>query len=137
VGAWAQAGTLGYVVGRDALPGAVAAKYRTPWVGYHWITPWVKYGDVVMAPKFPARQIPAYGPYTVAPGYPDVFLPDAARRDAAVREYFAADTSSSGRRAIVREYGVRWVVGTATSSEPWLRSVANGPSGQVLYEVQG
>ncbi|MEU6090688.1 hypothetical protein ABZ865_28545 [Streptomyces sp. NPDC047085] len=135
VGAWAQAGTLGYVVGRDALPGAVAAKYRTPWVGYHWITPWVKYGDVVMAPKFPARQIPAYGAYTVAPGYPDVFLPDAARRDAAVREYFAADTSSSGRRAIVREYGVRWVVGG--SAEPWLRKVAGGPGGQVLYEVQG
>ncbi|MGW0998113.1 hypothetical protein ACWD5V_33515 [Streptomyces sp. NPDC002523] len=134
VGAWTQAGTLGYAVGREALPGAVAAKYRTPWVGYHWITPWVKYGDVVMARTFPSRQIPAYGPYTVAPGYPDVFLPDASRRDAAVRQYFAAGTSSSGRRAIVREYGVRWVVGG--SAEPWLHRVADGPSGQVLYEVR-
>lgn len=135
VGAWAQAGTLGYVVGRDALPGAVAAKYRTPWVGYQWITPWVKYGDVVMARTFPSRQIPAYGPYTVAPGYPDVFLPDAGRRDAAVTRYFAAGTSAEGRRTILREYGVRWVVGGRSSAEPWLRQVATGPGEQVLYEV--
>ncbi|MGW2748669.1 hypothetical protein [Streptomyces sp. NPDC001450] len=135
VGAWAQAGTLGYVVGRDALPGAVAAKYRTPWVGYQWITPWVKYGDVVMARTFPSRQIPAYGPYTVAPGYPDVFLPDAGRRDAAVTRYFAADTSGDARRAIVRQYGVRWVVGGKAAAEPWLRQVATGPGGQVLYQV--
>ncbi|MFJ5966952.1 hypothetical protein [Streptomyces sp. NPDC093060] len=135
VGAWAQAGTLGYVVGPDALPGAVAAKYRTPWVGYQWITPWVKYGDVVMARTMPSRQIPAYGPYTVAPGYPDVFLPDAARRDAAVTRYFAADTSSGRRRDIVREYGVRWVVGGKGAAEPWLRQVATGPGGQVLYQV--
>ncbi|MFF4039302.1 hypothetical protein [Streptomyces sp. NPDC001816] len=137
VGAWAQAGTLGYVVGRDALPGAVAAKYRTPWVGYQWITPWVKYGDVVMARTFPARQIPAYGPYTVAPGYPDVFLPDAGRRDAAVARYFAAGTSGDVRRDIVREYGVRWVVGGKGAAEPWLRQVATGPGGQVLYQVAG
>ncbi|MFJ9869586.1 hypothetical protein [Streptomyces sp. NPDC101165] len=135
VGAWAQAGTLGYVVGRDALPGAVAAKYRTPWVGYQWITPWVKYGDVVMARTFPSRQIPAYGPYTVAPGYPDVFLPDAGRRDAAVTRYFAAGTPGDARRAIVREYGVRWVVGGKGVAEPWLRQVATGPGGQVLYQV--
>ncbi|MFF5025092.1 hypothetical protein ACFY2J_12775 [Streptomyces collinus] len=136
VGAWTQVGTLGYVVGRDALPSAVAAKYRTPWVGYHWITPWVKYGDVVMARTMPARQIPAYGPYTVAPGYPDVFLPDAARRDAAVTHYFAADTPAGTRRAIVREYGVRWVVGGRGAAQPWLRRVATGPGGQVLYRVE-
>ncbi|MFI1762009.1 hypothetical protein ACH41H_08170 [Streptomyces sp. NPDC020800] len=136
VGAWTQVGTLGYVVGRDALPGAVAAKYREPWVGYHWITPWVKYGDVVMARTMPARQIPAYGAYTVAPGYPDVFLPDAGRRDAAVKRYFAAGTSGDARLAIAREYGVRWVVGAKGSAEPWLRRVAGGPRGQVLYEVE-
>ncbi|MGW0763889.1 hypothetical protein [Streptomyces sp. NPDC002676] len=133
VGAWAQAGTLGYVVGRHALPGAVAAKYRTPWVGYHWITPWVKYGDVVMARTMPARQIPAYGAYTVAPGYPDFFLPDEARRDAAVTRYFGAGTSSAERRDIVREYGVRWVVGDESLAEPGLRKVAVGPADQVLY----
>ncbi|WP_225831576.1 hypothetical protein [Streptomyces sp. NK08204] len=135
VGAWAQAGTLGYVVGRDALPGAVAAKYRTPWVGYHWITPWVRYGDVVMARTMPSRQIPAYGPYTVAPGYPDFFLPDEARREAAVTRYFAAGTPEGERRGIVRRYRVRWVVGGRSLAQPGLRKVAGGPGGQVLYEV--
>lgn len=138
-GAWTQAGTLGYVVGRGMLPGPVAAKYRPPWTGYHWITPWVRYGDVVMARTFPSRQIPAYGAYTVAPGYPDFFLPDEERRAAAVRRYFAPGTPDAERRAIVREYGVRWVVdrGTAPTTAPGLREVARGPGGQVLYAVVG
>ncbi|MEV6834109.1 hypothetical protein AB0N17_06245 [Streptomyces sp. NPDC051133] len=136
VGAWTQAGTLGYAVGRDALPGVVAAKYRTPWVGYRWITPWVRYGDVVMARTFPERQIPAYGPYTVAPGYPDVFLPDAARREAAVTRYFASGTSAAERRGILREYRARWVVGPAGLAGPGLRKVTAGPGGQVLYRVE-
>lgn len=137
VGAWGQAGMLGYVIPRDALPAPLAAKYRPPWAGYHWITPWVGYGDVVMARTVPSRQIPAYGPYTVAPGYPDVFLPDQGGRDAAVERYFAADTSSGTRRAIARRYGVRWVIGPAADAEPWLRPVTTGPAGQVLYEVRG
>ncbi|MYV42680.1 hypothetical protein GT030_28415, partial [Streptomyces sp. SID1328] len=136
VGAWGQAGMLGYVVPRDALPAPVAAKYRPPWVGYHWITPWVGYGQVVMARTVPSRQIPAYGPYTVAPGYPDVFLPDQGGRDAAVERYFDAGTSSEVRRAIARRYGVRWVIGPAADAEPWLRPVTTGPAGQVLYAVR-
>jgi alpha-1,6-mannosyltransferase len=136
VGAWTQAGTLGYVVPRGDLPDAVAAKYRAPWRGYHWITPWVKYGDVVMARTFPSRQIPAYGAYTVAPGYPDVFLVDAGRREAAVKRYFTAGTSESVRRDIVREYGVRWVVaGEGAPAGAGLRAVARGPRGEVLYAV--
>ncbi|MER6530960.1 hypothetical protein [Streptomyces sp. NPDC001508] len=138
VGAWAQVGTVGYVVGRAALPGVIAAKYRAPWAGYRWITPWVKYGDVVMARTFPARQIPAYGAYTVAPGYPDVFLADAGRRDEAVRRYFATGTSDGVRDAIVRKYGVRWVVGRSSDGvrDPGLRKVAQGPAGQTLYAVR-
>jgi hypothetical protein len=135
VGAWTQVGTLGYVTGRAALPSAVAAKYRTPWVGYHWITPWVKYGDVVMARTTPARQIPAYGAYTVAPGYPDVFLKDAARREAAVERYFAAGTSASDRAGILRQYDVKWVVGSKSLAGPGLRKVTAGPGSQVLYRV--
>ncbi|MFJ6644042.1 hypothetical protein ACIQPS_00115 [Streptomyces sp. NPDC091290] len=134
-GAWTQAGTLGYVVPRTALPRAVAEKFREPWAGYHWLTPWVRYGDVVMARTLPARQIPAYGPYTVAPGYPDFFLPDEDRRAAAVRTYFAPGTPLEARRAIVREYGVRWVVDRGTPAGEGLRRVATGPDGQVLYAV--
>ncbi|MFE9452718.1 hypothetical protein [Streptomyces sp. NPDC006739] len=135
VGAWAQAGTLGYVTGRAALPSPVAAKYQTPWVGYHWLTPWVKYGDVVMARTTPARQIPAYGPYTVAPGYPDIFLPDAARREAAVERYFASGTPATERAAILHRYDVRWVVGSRRLAGPGLRKVTGGPAHQVLYRV--
>ncbi|MET9387284.1 hypothetical protein ABZY09_41270 [Streptomyces sp. NPDC002928] len=136
VGAWTQAGTLGYVLGRERLPEVVAAKYREPWVGYRWITPWVKYGDVVLARTSAARQIPAYGPYTVAPGYPDFFLSDEGRRVAAVRRYFAAGTADGVRRDIVKSYGVRWVVARgAVRGAGELREVTRGPGGQVLYVV--
>ncbi|MEU7473762.1 hypothetical protein AB0A94_35525 [Streptomyces sp. NPDC044984] len=136
VGGWAQAGTLGYVVPRGALPAAVEDRYRPPWTGYHWITPWVRYGDVVMAEGRPARQIPAYGAYTVAPGYPDFFLADEERRGAATRAYFGERTAPSVRRGIEREYGVRWVVdGSGVLGDAGLREVARGPEGQVLYAV--
>jgi alpha-1,6-mannosyltransferase len=119
----------------------VVAKYRAPWVGYHWVTPWVKYGDVVMARTLPARQIPAYGAYTVAPGYPDFFLPDEGRRVADVRRYFAVGTGEGVRRGIVRAYGVRWVVdrgdGVRGEVGGGLRVVARGPGGQVWYAVVG
>ncbi|MFB6551038.1 hypothetical protein [Streptomyces sp. NPDC056405] len=139
VGTWGQAGMLGYVVDRGLLPGVVEAKYREPWTGYHWITPWVGYGDVVMARKFPSRQIPAYGPYTVAPGYPDFFLRDEGERVAAVRAYFSKGAAGSVRRGIVREYGVRWVVdrGDGLRGAEGLRAVTRGPDGQILYEVVG
>ncbi|MBQ1097116.1 hypothetical protein KBY55_13650 [Streptomyces sp. b94] len=139
VGAWAQAGTLGYVVDRGLLPAVVEAKYREPWTGYHWITPWVGYGDVVMARTFPSRQIPAYGPYTVAPGYPDFFLRDEEERVAAARTYFSKGAAGGVRRGIAREYGVRWVVdrGDGLRGAGELRVVTRGPDGQFLYEVVG
>jgi alpha-1,6-mannosyltransferase len=136
LGGWTQVGTLGYVVPRGALPAAVEDRHRVPWTGYHWITPWVRYGDVVMAEGRAARQVPAYGFYTVAPGYPDFFLPDEERRVAATGVYFAEGTSSSVRRGIEREYGVRWVVdGGGVLDGAGLRVVARGPKGQVLYAV--
>ncbi|WP_055417224.1 hypothetical protein [Streptomyces pactum] len=137
VGAWGQVGTLGYVVERGVLPGVVEERYREPWTGYHWITPWVRYGDVVMAKEFPARQIPAYGAYTVAPGYPDFFLPDEGGRVAAVRAFFAEEAVGAVRRGIAREYGVRWGVdrGDRFRGAEGLRPVARGPGGEVLYEV--
>lgn len=142
VGAWTQAGTLGYVLPAGALPSAVTAKYRPPWPGYRWITPWVRYGDVVLAKTFPARQIPAYGAYTVAPGYPDFFLPDEVAREDAVRRYFAPGTPRAERVEVLRRYGVRWVVaypgdGGLGEGDPALRKVAVGVRGQVLYEVVG
>ncbi|MEV0252659.1 hypothetical protein AB0H82_00035 [Streptomyces sp. NPDC050732] len=142
LGAWTQAGTLGYVVPKGALPGPVAAKYKAPWTGYDWLAPQVKYGDVVLAKTFPSRQIPAYGPYTVAPGYPDFFLPDQKERVDAVRDYFAPGTTRAERLEVLRRYGVRWVVeypgdGGLGAGDPVLRRAGTGPKGQVLYEVRG
>ncbi|WP_030788025.1 hypothetical protein [Streptomyces sp. NRRL S-920] len=142
LGAWTQAGTLGYVVPRGVLPGPVAAKYKAPWSGYDWLAPRVRHGDVVMAKTFPSRQIPAYGPYTVAPGYPDFFLPDQEARTEAVRAYFAPATPRTERLGILHRYGARWVVqypgdGGLRPGDPALRVAGAGPRGQVLYEVVG
>jgi alpha-1,6-mannosyltransferase len=136
VGAWTQAGVLGYAVGRAALPAVLAAGYTPPWTGYQWITPYVKYGDVVMAGDFASRLIPAYGAYTVTPGYPEFFLPDTARREKAVRRYFTASTPGRVRRDILRAYRVRWVIdGREPRQAGGLRRVTYGPQGQVLYAV--
>jgi alpha-1,6-mannosyltransferase len=136
VGAWTQAGMLGYVVGRGALPGALAARYTQPWAGYPWITRHVRYGDVVMARDFAAQLIPAYGAYTVAPGYPEFFLPDTARREKAVQRYYTRATPPSVRADILRTYGVRWVLdGPEPMRSPGLRPVTHGPDGEVLYAV--
>ncbi|MET9159237.1 hypothetical protein ABZX56_16040 [Streptomyces parvulus] len=140
VGAWGQVGVLGFAVGREALPGVLAERYREPWEGYGWITPWVGYGDVVMAREFPSRLIPATGAYTVAPGYTDFFLDDEGERVGAVRRYFSVGVegvSGSVRRGIEREYGVRWVVdrGVGVRGDEGLRVVRRGPGGWVLYAV--
>ncbi|MET8460004.1 hypothetical protein [Streptomyces parvulus] len=142
VGAWGQVGVLGFAVGREALPGVLAEKYREPWEGYGWITRWVGYGDVVMAREFPSRLIPATGAYTVAPGYTDFFLDDEGERVGAVRRYFSVGVegvSGSVRRGIEREYGVRWVVdrGVGVRGDEGLRVVRRGPGGWVLYAVVG
>ncbi|MFP3992063.1 hypothetical protein U9R90_32240 [Streptomyces sp. E11-3] len=139
-GAWTQAGTLGYVVRGDVLATSVREKVRQPWQGYHWITHWVPYGDTVMAEGRAARMLPAYGPYTVAPGYPDFFLPDERQREDAVRRYYAPDSSRQDRLAVLHSYGVRWVLakpgdGGLPADDPALRLVAAGPDGQLLYEV--
>ncbi|MER6982530.1 hypothetical protein ABT317_37580, partial [Streptomyces carpinensis] len=136
VGAWTQAGMLGYVVGPAALPEALAPRYTRPWTGYHWITPYVRYGDVVMARDFASRLIPAYGPYTVAPGYPEFFLTDESRREEAVQRYYTRATPRGVRRDILRTYDVRWVVdGAEPVQTQGLRPVAHGPDGEVLYAV--
>ncbi|MFD7202426.1 hypothetical protein [Streptomyces sp. NPDC059893] len=141
-GAWTQSGTLGYVLPRDVLPSPIADRYNPPWRGYQWVMPWARYGDVVLATMFPARQIPGYGPYTVAPGYPDFFLPDETARVRAVDAYFAPGTTRAERLDVLRRYEVRWIVSHRddaglAATDPALRKVTTGPGGQTLYEVVG
>ncbi len=140
VGAWAQAGTLGHVVDRGLLPGVVEAKYREPWTGYQWITPWVGYGDVVMARKFPSRQIPVLRAVHRGSRVPRL-LPCGTRGSGWRRR---GRTSPRGRPAACGarscgSMGVRWVVdrGDGLRGSEGLRAVTRGPDGQILYEVVG
>ncbi|WP_231905133.1 hypothetical protein [Streptantibioticus cattleyicolor] len=142
VGCWAQAGSLSYVLRGDAIPPVIKhAPRQGLWDDYAWVTRYVSYGDVVMTEAFlPKRQIPAYGPYTVASGYPDFFLPDQGQRLKDVHRYFAAKTPRAQRLALLRKYDVRWVVQYASDGgldphDPALRQVAIGPDGELLLKV--
>jgi hypothetical protein len=143
VGCWAQAGTLSYVLRPAAIPPVLRdAPTQHAWSTYSWVRPYVRYGDVVMTADFRAlRQTPAYGGYTVEPGWPDFFLPDQAARIADTKRYFAAGTSRAQRLALLREYHVRWVIetrgraGGPATNDPALRETAHGPHGEVLLRV--
>ncbi|MEV5510539.1 hypothetical protein [Streptomyces orinoci] len=141
-GAWAQAGVLTYVLPRRA---AAAVRQRVPtvplWPRPRWAADRVPAGATVLTDDYYAlRMLPAYGPYTVAPAYPDVFLPDERRRREATRRYYAPATTRAGRLGVLREYGVRWVLQRAgrpglPPDDPALRPRAHGPGGMTLLEV--
>lgn len=138
VGVWAQRGALGYVVPPRLLPGPVADAYRTPWPGYAWATDRMRWGDVVMTRQRAGRQLPAYGPYTVAPGYPDFFLPDQRQRLADTARFYAPATGEQQRERILARWRVRWVLqdrGDAAPPRGVLSLVAVGPDGERLYRV--
>ncbi|GAA2723726.1 MULTISPECIES: hypothetical protein [Streptomyces] len=141
-GAWGQAGALTYVLHRQAIPpGLRHARVIALWPDFGWAARRVPRGATVLTADYYAlRSLPAYGPYTVAPAYPDLFLPDEERRHRAVRRYFAPTTSRAERLGILKEYGVRWVLqkndGTGPApGDPALRPVAQGPRGLTLMEV--
>lgn len=143
-GAWAQAGVLSYVLRREAVPpGLREAPVIALWPRFGWTVAHVPKGATVMTNDYYAlRTLPAYGPYTVAPAYPDLFLPDEKRRRDATRRYYAPATSRAERLGILKEYGVRWVLqknGAAglAPGDPALRKAAQGPGGRVLLEVVG
>ncbi len=145
VGCWAQAGALSYVLRPAAVPGPLRdAPRQTAWGSYAWVRRHVGYGDVVMTRDFQAlRQAPAYGAYTVEPGWPDFFLPDQGARRAATAAYFAPGTPRAQRLALLRGYRVRWVVqyrgvpGGLSPGDPALRRTATGPHGALLLRVLG
>ncbi len=141
-GAWTQAGVLGYVLRKDAVPPVLReAPTIGLWPGFGWAAAHVPKGATVMTNDYYAlRSLPAYGPYTVAPAYPDLFLPDERRRRDATRRYFAPVTSRAERLGILKEYGVRWVLqkrGGAglAPDDPALRKAARGPGRLDLLEV--
>ncbi|GAA3376064.1 hypothetical protein GCM10020367_46290 [Streptomyces sannanensis] len=141
-GAWAQVGTLGYAVPADMLPQAVRQKTWPTWQGLKWMTRWVKPGDTVMSSPTANVMIPAYGAYTVAPGYDDIFLPDQQERYAAVGRFFASGTPREEQLDILGRYKVKWVLrwgfeGGLPPDDAALRLVDIGPDGRELYQVVG
>lgn len=142
VGAWTQAGALTYVLRPAAVPPVLRqASTIGLWPSIGWAAREVPKGETVLTDDYYAlRMLPAYGPYTVAPAYPDVFLRDEKRRWAATHRYFAAATSRAERLGILKEYGVRWVLQKdggpgLPQDDPVLRRAAGGPRGLVLSEV--
>ncbi|MGW1073206.1 hypothetical protein [Streptomyces sp. NPDC002537] len=142
MGAWTQAGALSYVLRPTALPPVLRTVHAVaPWPRFDWAARAMSTGDTVMTDNYYAlRMLPAYGPYTVAPAYPDVFLRDEHRRRAATRRYFLPAASRAERLGILEEYGVRWVLQRnggpgLPPDDPALRRTAEGPGGFVLSEV--
>ncbi len=141
VGCWSQAGALNYVASTKSVPVLGSAPAQHEWGGYQWITRHVKYGQVIMTKDyFALRQAPAYGPYTVASGYPDFFLKDEAQREKDTKKFFAKATSRAERLALLRGYHVRWVIqfrsdGGFAAGDPALEKVASGPNGEMLLKV--
>ncbi|MGK5638877.1 hypothetical protein ACSNOK_11275 [Streptomyces sp. URMC 126] len=142
-GAWTQAGAVAYV-----LPDRAARFVRAhvpsiaPWPSFAWAGERVPAGETVMTDDYYAlRMLPAYGPYTVAPAYPDVFLPDERERRAVTRRYYAPSATRAQRLGALREYGARWVLQKdggpgLPPDDPALRRAARGPGGLMLLEVE-
>ncbi|MEU7107830.1 hypothetical protein ABZ951_22705 [Streptomyces sp. NPDC046215] len=141
-GAWTQAGVLTYVLRPAAIPPVLRHVHTIAlWPPYGRVAREVPKGATVMTDDYYAlRMIPAYGPYTVAPAYPDIFLPDERRRRDATRRYFAPATSRAERLALLREYRVRWVLQKPgrpglPPDDPALGRAVRAPGGLTLSEV--
>lgn len=107
------AACVGFAVqGGAVLPdGPLPHPYREH--DYRWAARHIRPGDVVLTDGYSSsRVLPAYGAYMVSPPWPDPSTPiaDLGRRLADQNAYFAPRTRRAERRAIVRRYGVRWLL---------------------------
>jgi hypothetical protein len=120
---------IGSVVPRRLLP--VAVGHPSRWADYRWAADRIPAGGVLLTDGYRAGHVlPAYGVYLVAPAWPDPSTPaaDRARRFADVAAYLSPRTSAPGRAAIVRRYGVGWLLLAPGQRVPYDgRLVATGP----------
>ncbi len=129
VGVWAQIGTLTFVLQPSALPPVVrAAPSESLWSDFSWIRPYVHYGDTIMTEDYYAlRQAPAYGVYTVAPGYPDFFLHDEEQRKSDTTRFYAPHTTRAQRLRLLKKYHAKWVLTADADGQLVLRNAALKP----------
>ena len=108
------------------------------WPDYSWLNRYVRPGEVVLAPEdyYAVRTVPAFGARTVAPAWPDPFLPDEARRWADVAALWNPATDPATRAELLARYHVRWVLAERGASFAGGRPVAVGPRGERLYAVR-
>jgi lambda repressor-like predicted transcriptional regulator len=120
---------IGSVVPQRLLP--VAVGHPSRWADYRWAADRIPVGGVLLTDGYRAGHVlPAYGVYLVAPAWPDPSTPaaDRARRFADVATYLSPRTSAATRAAIVRRYGVGWLLLTPGQRVPYNgRLVATGP----------
>lgn len=132
-----QAGNLLYLAPSALLTPTVrhAARMYVDWPDYAWLARYVRPGDVVLTDDyFALRTVPAYGARTIAPAWPDPFLPDQARRQRDLATMTDPATDPATRTGLMARYHVRWVLEIPgkwdiESGTP----VATGPKGQRLY----
>ncbi|MGW1891510.1 hypothetical protein ACWCP6_14820 [Streptomyces sp. NPDC002004] len=143
IGCWAQAGASAYVLPSGSLPWPLStAPVQPAWPGFDWAMHSVRPGQTVLTEDFRAlRMLPGYGAYTVAPAYPDAFLPDQARRTADTARYFAPGTPRAERLAVLRRYHVAWIVqwrsdGGLPPGDPAVRVAGRGADGSLLLRVR-
>ncbi|WP_399001749.1 hypothetical protein [Streptomyces sp. CBMA152] len=131
---WAQAGALAPGLG-------VRGVERPPrWDTYGWAARHIPPGSTVLADDYyVVRSLPGYGPFLVAPVWPDPALaePERVRRKMDVSTYLAPSTSRATRAGIARRYGVQWLLLTAAERLPKEAVVVafNPRSGEVLARV--
>ncbi len=110
------------------------------WPSYDWAARHIAPGEVVLTDSYRAtRSLPGYGPNLVAPAWPDASMAETerARRSQAVRRYLSAGSTPAERAAVVRRFGVRWLLLTPQQRAPREAVVvAWGPhTGEVLARV--
>ncbi|WP_093613605.1 hypothetical protein [Streptomyces indicus] len=110
------------------------------WPSYDWAAERIAPGEVVLTNSYRAtRSLPGYGPNLLAPAWPDASMAETerARRSKAVARYLAPGSTPAERAAVVRQFGVRWLLLSPDQRVPReARVVAWGPrTGEVLARV--
>jgi alpha-1,6-mannosyltransferase len=135
-----QAGNLLYLAPHSVITPRVRATARmfVDWPDYQWLAGYLRPGEVLLTDDyFAVRTVPAYGVRTIAPVWPDPFLPDTARRERDQATLVDPATDPATRAALLARYRVRWVLETPGGwTLPGDRTpVATGPRGQRLYRL--